>query len=95
MNDGKQAEEIIVSSQLSRMKPIGVRWITAAYDYLCSKPEIIHAGFAKTGIIQILEQYVPRVPEELEIENHDPFDDDSGDDFDDDDGTDTVTINSD
>ena len=84
LNNGKQAEEIIVSTQLSRMKPIGVRWITAAYDYLRSKPEIIRAGFAKTGITQILEQYVLRVPEELEIENPDPFDDD----FDDDDGTD-------
>ena len=93
LNDGKQAEEIIVSTQLSRMKPIGVRWITAAYDYLRSKPEIIRAGFAKTGITQILEP--SGVPEELEIENPDPFDDDSDDDFDDDDGTDTVTIDSD
>ena len=53
------------------MKPLGVRWMTKAYDYVRSKPAIILAGFAKAGIA---EQY----DEEFEVEDIDldPFDDD-------------------
>ena len=44
------------------MKPLGVRWMTKAYDYVRSKPAIVRARFAKAGIA---EQY----NEEFELEN--------------------------
>ena len=54
------------------MKPLSVRWMTKAYDYVRSKLEIVCAGFAKAGIA---EQY----DEEFEVEDIDldPFDEDS------------------
>ena len=43
-----------VDLKLSRVKPIGARWMMDLYDYLKSKPEIIINGFKGAGIVDCL-----------------------------------------
>ena len=44
-----------VDTRLSIMKPLGVKWITSAYDYLKRETCNIHNSFVKVGIIAAIE----------------------------------------
>ena len=52
------------------MKPIGARWITAAYDYIRSKHGIVYGGFCEAGITEAL-----KTESNKEQEEGDPFED--------------------
>lgn len=44
-----------VDLRLSIMKPLGARWLIAAYNYLKSKKEILANGFKAAGITDALK----------------------------------------
>jgi len=50
---GKDCENVNVKIELSltRMKPLGAKWILKLYDYLLTKPDIIRNGFIAAGIL--------------------------------------------
>ena len=50
------------------MKELGVKWLTALYDYLRGRPEILVNGFKEGGIVEALQQ-------PCEEETEDPFSD--------------------
>ena len=50
LSSGNQPENIKIDTRLSVFKPLGVNWLTSAYDYFVSHPEIIINGFHKAGI---------------------------------------------
>ena len=64
----KKPEDIKVDTKLSIMKPLGVRWITSAFDYIQSQLGIIYGGFVKAGIVEALEG-----KENEDTCNEDPF----------------------
>ena len=37
---------------LSRVKPLGVKWLVDLYDYMKTKPEIIRNEFKEIGILE-------------------------------------------
>ena len=39
--------------RLSIVKPMGAKWMCDLYDYLKSKPDIIHNGFIATGLLKL------------------------------------------
>ena len=55
LSDTSDIDEVKVDLSLSRMKPLGAKWLTKLYDYMKTKPEIIKNGFKEAGISGILE----------------------------------------
>ena len=43
-----------VDLRLSIVKPLGAQWMIQLYDYMKSKPEIIHNGFKAVGIVDCI-----------------------------------------
>lgn len=41
----------LIDLRMSIVKPLGAKWMVNLYDYLQSKPEIVHNGFRAAGII--------------------------------------------
>ena len=71
LQEGKRPEDIKVDTKLSIMKPLGVKWITSAFDYIKSQSGIIYGGFMKAGIVEALQ-----IDENEDTENlQDPFTD--------------------
>ena len=56
MNDGKQAADIEVDMKLSVMKPLSVRWIISAYDYLRNEGGVVRGGFVEAGICEAVDK---------------------------------------
>ena len=50
LSTGKQQEDIKVDTRLSVFKPLGVKWLTSAYDYLRLHKEIVVNVFHKVAI---------------------------------------------
>lgn len=48
--DMDNVENIKVDLSLTRMKPLGAKWIVSLYDYLGSNSDIIRNGFKSAGI---------------------------------------------
>ena len=56
LQEGKKPDEVTIDTRLSIMKPLGVKWITSAYDYIRSQSGIIYGGFVEAGIVEALKE---------------------------------------
>ena len=76
LQGGKKAEDITIDTKLTIMKPLGVKWITSAYDYIRSQSGIVNGGFVEAGIVETLAADDP-ADEDTEDQNvdEDPFKD--------------------
>ena len=50
-----ESEDIEVDMRGTIMKELGVKWLTALYDHMCSHPETIKNGFKDAGITEALQ----------------------------------------
>ena len=55
LSESSDIDEVKVDLSLTRMKPLGAKWLTKLYDYMKSKPDIVKNGFKEAGISSILE----------------------------------------
>ena len=58
MKEGKRPHEIKVGTHLTAVKPLHEKWITKLFDYICSKPDILHNGWEKSQMTQHINQEI-------------------------------------